>query len=226
MRLHVLPIVVPPLSVDQPAPDEGGATRKKIWRLNIPLTRINLFLMIVPSTKNDFIQIYEIINDAASAYKGIIPEDRWHEPYMSETEIQGQIDDGVTFWCYVENDIIIGVMAFQDKGDVTLIRHAYVRTTARNKGIGGKLLLHLSKLTTNPILIGTWADATWAIEFYKKYGFRLVSFEEKKKLLRKYWSIPLRQIETSVVLSSESDTKYWDTGLEGPEKGHSDPDGR
>jgi hypothetical protein len=92
--------------------------------------------MIVPGTKDDFIQIYEIINDAASAYKGIIPEDRWHEPYMSETELQGQIDDGVTFWCYVENDIIIGVMGFQDKGDVTLIRHAYVRTTARNKGIG------------------------------------------------------------------------------------------
>jgi GNAT superfamily N-acetyltransferase len=168
MRVHVLPIVVPPLSVDQPAPDEGGATRKKIWRLSIPLKRINLFLMIVPSTKNDFIQI--------------IPEDRWHEPYMSETELQGQIDDGVTFWCYVENDIIIGVMGFQDKGDVTLIRHAYVRTTARNKGIGGKLLRHLSKLTTNPILIGTWANATWAIEFYKKYGFRLVSFEEKEIL--------------------------------------------
>ena len=176
---------------------------RKGGHFRIPLPRINLFLVIVPGTKSDFIQIYEIINDAASAYKGIIPEDRWHEPYMSETELQGQIDDGVTFWCYVENDIIIGVMGFQDKGDVTLIRHAYVRTTARNKGIGGKLLRHLIKLTTNPILIGTWADATWAIAFYKKYGFRLVSFEEKEKLLRKYWSIPLRQIETSVVLSSE-----------------------
>jgi hypothetical protein len=136
--------------------------------------------MIVPSAKKDFIRIYEIINDAASAYKGIIPEDRWHEPYMSQTELQDQIDDGVAFWCYVENDIIIGVM-----------------------GIGGKLLRHLSKLTTNPILIGTWADATWAIEFYKKHGFRLVSFEEKEELLRKYWSIPLRQIETSVVLSNQ-----------------------
>jgi GNAT superfamily N-acetyltransferase len=162
----------------------------------------NLFFMILPSTKNDFIQIYEIINDAASAYKGIIPEDRWHEPYMSESELHCQIDDGIKFWCYVENDMIIGVMGFQDKGDVTLIRHAYVRTIARNKGIGGKLLRHLSQLTTNPILIGTWADATWAIEFYKKHGFRLVSFEEKEELLRKYWSIPLRQIETSVVLSS------------------------
>ncbi|GGB03214.1 hypothetical protein GCM10011511_28120 [Puia dinghuensis] len=159
--------------------------------------------MIIPSTKENFTQIYEIINDAASAYKGIIPEDRWHEPYMSKTELQGQIDDGVTFWCYVENDVIIGVMGLQDKGDVTLIRHAYVRTTARNKGIGGKLLQHLSTLTSKPILIGTWADATWAIEFYKKHGFRVVSFEEKERLLRKYWSIPKRQIETSVVLSSE-----------------------
>jgi len=160
--------------------------------------------MIITSTKKDLTQIYEIINDAASAYKGIIPADRWHEPYMSETELQGQINDGVKFWCYLENDVIIGVMGIQDKGDVTLIRHAYVRTVARNKGIGGKLLQHLSMLTAKPILIGTWADATWAIEFYKKHGFRLVSFQEKEELLRKYWSIPLRQIETSVVLASEA----------------------
>lgn len=159
--------------------------------------------MILLSTKDDFSQIYEVINDAASAYKGIIPDDRWHEPYMSETELQDQIDADVTFWCYVENDMIIGVMGIQDKGDVTLIRHAYVRTTARNKGIGGKLLRHLNTLTSKPILIGTWTDATWAIEFYKKYGFQLVSFQKKEELLRKYWSIPLRQIETSVVLSSQ-----------------------
>ena len=162
--------------------------------------------MIITSTEKDFIQIYEIINDAASAYKGIIPGDRWHDPYMSETALQGQIKDGVKFWCYLENDSIIGVMGIQDKGDVTLIRHAYVRTIARNKGIGGKLLQHLSTLTTKPILIGTWADATWAIEFYKKHGFRLVSFQEKEELLRKYWSIPLRQIETSVVLASQNFT--------------------
>jgi len=158
--------------------------------------------MIIPATKKDFPVIFEIINDAASAYKGIIPEDRWHEPYMSETELQGQLDDGVLFWCYVEGDNILGVMGIQDKGDVTLIRHAYVRTAARNKGVGGKLLRHLRTLTPNPILIGTWADASWAIEFYKKHGFRLVSFQEKEELLRKYWSIPLRQIETSVVLTS------------------------
>jgi N-acetylglutamate synthase-like GNAT family acetyltransferase len=158
--------------------------------------------MIVPSKPGDFKIIHEIINDGASAYKGIIPEDRWHEPYMSEEELQVQIDDGVQFWCYLEGEKMIGVMGIQDKVDVTLIRHAYVRTTARNKGIGGKLLQHLSALIATPILIGTWADATWAISFYKKHGFRQVSFNEKEQLLRKYWNIPIRQIDTSVVLAS------------------------
>ena len=160
--------------------------------------------MIVASKKSDFKDIFEIINDAASAYKGIIPTDRWHEPYMSEQELKNQIEDGIKFWCYTENDNIIGVMGTQDKADVTLIRHAYVRTTARNKGIGSKLLNYLSELTTKPILVGTWADATWAINFYKKYGFNMVPFDEKEKLLRKYWTIPIRQIETSVVLSSSN----------------------
>jgi len=160
--------------------------------------------MIVPSKKSDFKDIFDIINDAASAYKGIIPTDRWHEPYMSEQELQAQIEDGIKFWCYIDNDNIMGVMGIQEKSDVTLIRHAYVRTTARNKGIGSKLLNHLSELTTKPILIGTWADATWAINFYKKYGFKLVPFDEKEQLLRKYWTIPLRQIETSVVLASSN----------------------
>ena len=143
------------------------------------------FLMIIPGTKDDFTQIYEIINDAASAYKGIIPEDRWHEPYMSETELQDQIDDGVTFWCYVENDTVIGVMGLQDKGEVTLIRHAYVRTTARNKGIGGKLLRHLRALTTKPILIGTWADATWAIELRPRTMCGVFAFQERGEFTRK-----------------------------------------
>ena len=160
--------------------------------------------MIVASKKSDFKDILDIINDAASAYKGIIPTDRWHEPYMSEQELQTQIEDGIKFWCFVDNDNIIGVMGIQDKSDETLIRHAYVRTTARNKGIGSKLLNYLSELTTKPILVGTWADATWAINFYKKYGFNLVPFDEKEKLLRKYWTIPLRQIETSVVLASSN----------------------
>jgi GNAT superfamily N-acetyltransferase len=158
--------------------------------------------MIVAGTTTDFLQIHAIINDAAAAYRGIIPADRWHDPYMPEGELHEQIEDGVQFWCYLEGDVMLGVMGIQDKGDVTLIRHAYVRTAARNKGIGGKLLQHLRTLTAKPILIGTWADATWAIEFYKKQRFRLVSFEEKERLLRKYWKIPERQIETSVVLAS------------------------
>lgn len=158
--------------------------------------------MILPVKNSDFTIVHEIINDGASAYKGIIPADRWHEPYMSVEELQAQIDDGVKFWCYVDGEQIIGVMGIQDKTDVTLIRHAYVRTAARNKGIGGKLLQYLSALVTTPILIGTWADAAWAISFYEKHGYRLVSFNEKEQLLRKYWNIPLRQIDTSVVLAS------------------------
>ncbi|HET6994048.1 MAG TPA: GNAT family N-acetyltransferase, partial [Chitinophagaceae bacterium] len=158
--------------------------------------------LIKKSTISDFKEIYEIINDAALAYKGIIPQDRWHEPYMPEPELKKQIDEGVQFWCYWENDEILGVMGIQDKLEVTLIRHAYVRTRAQNKGIGSKLLRHLSELTQRPILIGTWASAAWAIDFYKKHGFQVVSFREKERLLRKYWNIPLRQIETSVVLAN------------------------
>ena len=116
--------------------------------------------MIILSKEADFTQIHEIINDAASAYKGIIPEDRWHDPYMSEEDLQTQINDGVKFWCYIENENIIGVMGIQEKDEVTLIRHAYVRTIFRNKGIGGQLLQHLATLTSKPILIGTWADAS------------------------------------------------------------------
>jgi GNAT superfamily N-acetyltransferase len=158
--------------------------------------------VIVPSEKKDFEEILAIINDAASAYKDVIPADRWHEPYMSGQELQSQIDDGVQFWCYRENSKIVGVMGIQDKPDVTLIRHAYVRTISRNKGIGGKLLNRLSELATKPILIGTWADAIWAINFYQKRAFNLLSHEDGRRLLQKYWSIPARQIDTSVVLAS------------------------
>jgi N-acetylglutamate synthase-like GNAT family acetyltransferase len=160
--------------------------------------------MIVKSEQTDFEEILVIINDGASAYRGIIPSDRWHEPYMTAAELKEQIDDGVQFWTYRQDDEILGVMGIQDKNLVTLIRHAYVRTKERKKGIGSKLLQHLCDLTATPILIGTWADAKWAIEFYQKHGFRLVSEEEKNKLLHTYWSIPPRQIETSVVLASAS----------------------
>ena len=158
--------------------------------------------MISRCDKKDFGQIWQIINDGAMAYRGVIPADRWHEPYMAEEELQKQIDEGVEFWAYSEDGDIFGVMGIQFKGDVTLIRHAYVRTTKRNKGIGSKLLEHLLAKSTTPVLIGTWADADWAIRFYQKHGFYLLQKEEKDNLLKKYWTIPARQVDTSVVLAS------------------------
>ena len=158
--------------------------------------------MIHKCQERDFKEIYAIINDAATAYRNVIPADRWHEPYMPEEELKKQIDEGVEFWSYTEEEEILGVMGIQFKGDVTLIRHAYVRTNKRKKGIGSKLLEHLSATATTPVLIGTWAAAKWAIEFYQKHGFRLLPEEEKNNLLRKYWSIPSRQVETSVVLAN------------------------
>jgi len=157
--------------------------------------------MIRPCADADFHAILEIINDAAQAYRGIIPADRWHEPYMPEAELAGQMESGVRFWGYEENGELSGVMGIQDVRDVTLIRHAYVRTVHRNRGIGASLLVHLRTLTAKPILIGTWAAADWAIRFYEKNGFALIGGDEKNRLLRTYWSIPDRQIETSVVLA-------------------------
>ena len=156
--------------------------------------------MILKCEATDLKEICDIINDAAIAYKGIIPVDRWKEPYMSEEELQKQIDEDVQFWCWKENGEMMGVMGIQYKEDVTLIRHAYVQSVHRNKGIGSKLLAHLSSIADTPVLIGTWTAATWAIDFYKKHGFRLLSKKETEILLRKYWTIPDRQIETSVVL--------------------------
>ena len=156
--------------------------------------------MIRKCEESDFETIYSIINDAAMAYKGIIPEDRWKEPYMPVEDLRHEIDDGVLFWGYAEEGVLVGVMGIQHVKDVTLIRHSYVRTDRRGQGIGGKLLSHLRGMTVRPILIGTWADAVWAVRFYEKHGFRLVTQEEKDRLLKKYWSIPERQIDTSVVL--------------------------
>ncbi len=160
--------------------------------------------MISKCEESDFNEIYKTINDAATAYRGIIPADRWHEPYMTKEELKRQIDEGVQFWSYTEDGEVMGVMGIQFKSDVTLIRHAYVRTIARNKGIGSRLLEHLSAISTMPVLVGTWEDAKWAIRFYEKHGFHLLPKEEKEKLLRKYWEIPVRQIETSVVLASNN----------------------
>ena len=161
--------------------------------------------MIRKSRPADFDAIYTIINNAAVAYKGVIPDDRWRDPYMTRAELQQQIDGGVKFSCYCEDERVLGVMGIQDKIDVFLIRHAYVLTINRNKGIGTNLLKELIRSSQKPVLIGTWKAATWAISFYLKNGFRLVKEEEKEALLRKYWSIPERQIETSVVLA---DGKY------------------
>ncbi|MFQ5850027.1 MAG: GNAT family N-acetyltransferase [Candidatus Binatia bacterium] len=159
--------------------------------------------MIRQCNENEFELIYTIINEGAQAYQGIIPEDCWKEPYMSKDELRHEIDEGIVFWGYEEEGKLVGVMGIQDIQDVTLIRHAYVRTAKQNQGIGGKLLSSLCQKTTRPILIGTWADAVWAIRFYETHGFRLVSQEEKERLLRKYWSVPKRQIESSIVLADQ-----------------------
>lgn len=159
--------------------------------------------MIRRCNESDITAIFEIINDAAAAYKDVIPDDRWHEPYMSDEEIRHAIKDGVVFWGLEQEGGLAGVMGIQDKGDVALIRHAYVLTRARRQGIGEKLLRHLAGRIDKPIMVGTWKDASWAVSFYRKNGFYLVSDEEKDRLLRKYWSIPERQIETSVVLANQ-----------------------
>ncbi len=158
--------------------------------------------MIRRCDDDDFEIIYEIINDAARAYDGIIPADLWSEPYMSRDELRREIADEVVFWGWQEGGDLVGVMGIQDVQDVTLIRHAYVRTAKRNKGIGGKLLAQLRGQTSRPVLVGTWATAAWAIRFYENRGFRLVTEEEKDRLLERYWSVPRRQIETSVVLTN------------------------
>ncbi|MGB4295197.1 MAG: GNAT family N-acetyltransferase [Smithellaceae bacterium] len=159
--------------------------------------------MIRRCTEKDFDELFSIINDAAQAYNGIILEDCWHEPYMSADYLRHEINDGVRFWGWEEQGKLAGVMGIQDRGEVTLIRHAYVRTVLRNKGIGSQLLKNLQTMTDKTILIGTWAAATWAISFYEKNGYRLVSTGEKNRLLKKYWKISARQIEKSVVLSRE-----------------------
>ena len=157
--------------------------------------------MIRPCTESDISAIFEIVNDAAQAYKGVIPADCWHDPYMPLDELQHEIADGVEFWGYEENGNLLGVMGIQDKGPLCLIRHGYVRRGRQKGGIGTQLLRHLELATEKPILIGTWAAATWAVAFYQRNGYRLLPEVEKNRLLRTYWRIPERQVETSVVLA-------------------------
>ena len=149
---------------------------------------------------DDFSRIHCIINDAAVAYRGVIPEDRWHEPYMTEQELAAEIAAGVRFlgW-YSPPGTLLGVMGAQDVQDVTLIRHAYVLSASQRGGIGSALIAALAQRTERPLLVGTWKAATWAVTFYERHGFRPV--RDTATLLRRYWTIPERQIETSVVLA-------------------------
>lgn len=165
--------------------------------------------MIRRLSLSDFDTILNVINDAAKAYKGVIPKDRWKEPYMSDNGLRDELESGVCFYGWVEYDSIVGVMGVQPVKDTTLIRHSYVLTKYQRKRIGGKLLKHLISLANTPeILVGTWEAATWAIRFYEEYGFKLVSPEEKDRLLRKYWDISERQIKTSVVLELKINNRY------------------
>ena len=146
--------------------------------------------------------IWEIINKAAHAYKGVIPNDCYHEPYMPSAKFHREMRS-ITFFGWQEKGKLIGAMGFQPVGDVTLIRHAYVLPDYQRKGIGTKLLNHVKELTkTKYLLVGTWADAGWAIDFYQKHGFKFMP--NKDELLKKYWNITERQIDTSVVLCVEA----------------------
>ena len=141
--------------------------------------------------------ILAIVNSAAEAYRGAIPADRWHEPYMPAAELDAEIAAGVAFWGYETDGALLGVMGIQPVRDVDLIRHAYVLPASQGRGVGGALLEHLLGAATRPVLVGTWAAAEWAIRFYRRHGFEPAS----QDLLRTYWSIPERQVQTSVVLA-------------------------
>jgi GNAT superfamily N-acetyltransferase len=157
--------------------------------------------MIRRCEEADFERVYEIVNEAARAYEGVIPADRYSEPYMPREVLRAQLDAGVSFWGWEgETGSLLGVMGVQPLGAVTLIRHAYVITPEQGRGMGGELLEHLLGLTEGQVLVGTWADASWAIRFYERHGFRLTTRRATEELLRRYWTIPERQIETSVVL--------------------------
>ena len=157
--------------------------------------------MINEYTKSDISKILRVINDAAIRYKNVIPDDCWHEPYMSERELVDEFKDGVRMFGYLHNNKLIGVIGFQEIKDVVLIRHAYTLTTYQGKGTGSALLEYLlNKNQNSRLLVGTWKNAKWAIRFYEKFGFILHTKEETILLLKKYWNIPSKQIENSVVL--------------------------
>jgi len=159
--------------------------------------------MIRPCSDADVPAIEAIINEAAQAYRGVIPDDCWHEPYMSRTDLMAEIAAGVSFSGWENAGELLGVMGIQAVRDVTLIRHAYVRTAHQGHGIGGALMTALRSQAAGRLLVGTWAAAEWAIRFYERQGFRLVSNDEKDRLLQSYWIIPARQREVSVVLAAK-----------------------
>lgn len=161
--------------------------------------------MIRQCVASDREEIVSIINEAAQAYRDVIPPDRWHEPYMTRDDLDGEISDGVVFYGWAEEQLLC-VMGVQDRGDVALIRHAYVRPAVQRCGIGSAVLCRLEGLTEKKLLVGTWRDALWAIRFYEKNGYRLVSDRVKNQYLAAYWNIPARQIETSVVLEKDRHT--------------------
>lgn len=152
--------------------------------------------------------IATIVNAAAERYRGVIPADRFHDPYMSEDELASEIAKGVIFWGFEDNGNLTGVMGLQAVKDRTLIRHAYVLPQYQGRGIGSMLLRFLIERQAAPMLVGTWADAFWAVRFYQRHGFVLTGRDETVRLLKTYWTIPERQIETSVVLTREKDLVY------------------
>ena len=158
--------------------------------------------MIRPCRDDERAAILAIINAASEAYRGVIPADRWHEPYMAASELDDEIAAGVDFWVCEADGAIVGTMGIQPVLDVDLIRHAYVLPGNQRSGVGGALIGHLRALSARRMLVGTWSAAEWAIRFYQRHGFQLVSPETKIELLRTYWTIPDRQIETSVVLAN------------------------
>ncbi len=147
-------------------------------------------------------EVLAIVNSAAEAYRGVIPDDRWREPYMAASELEREVAAGVEFWVYETDGVLAGAMGMQPVRDVDLIRHAYVRPDHQRSGVGGALLRHLRGLSTRRMLVGTWAAAEWAVRFYRLHGFELVPAEQTPSLLKTYWTVPDRQIETSVVLAN------------------------
>jgi GNAT superfamily N-acetyltransferase len=192
-----------PSRVQIPAPPPDHLVPGFVKRsCSIPNTNFPKGQRIRPCRDDERSAILEIVNAAAAAYRGVIPADRWHEPYMSSSELDGEFDAGLAFWGCDADGALVGVMGMQRVRDVDLIRHAYVLPSSQRQGVGGALLEHLRRLSDHRMLVGTWAAADWAISFYRHHGFESVSPDRMTTLLKTYWSVPDRQIETSVVLAN------------------------